>query len=73
MTCRECKKKVHPKETTFGYCKECQNLEAQKKALLIEEYSSKVIPMFDGLFTDGEYRKSFYNAVESRIKELEEK
>ena len=35
-----------------------------------EEYTQETIPMFDSLFTDGEYRKSFYEAVETRIKEI---
>ena len=34
------------------------------------EYSQETIPIFDSLFTDGEYRKSFYNAIEERIKEM---
>ena len=37
----------------------------------IEEYTQEVIPLFDGLFTDAEHRKSFYNAVEERITEIE--
>lgn len=39
----------------------------------VEELSQEIIPIFDGLFTDGDYRKSFYAAIETRIEELKSK